>query len=90
MNCLQVKQNIKEYKNQVYADYSLRKRNKLHGFRNKIKNFQIDLFNSLSNEIKELPFKKLKLRLREILPKNAFHSFDEFRDFFNKGFTSLL
>jgi len=51
-----------------------------------MKNFQIDLFNSLSNEIKELPFKEFKMRLREILLKNAFFSFDEFRDFFNKGF----
>ena len=31
MNCLQVKQNIEEYKSQVYADYSLRKRNQLQG-----------------------------------------------------------
>ena len=31
-------------------------------------------------------FLNFKLRLREILLKNAFYSFDEFRDFFNKGF----
>ena len=86
MNCLLVKQNIEEYKSQVNADYRLRKRNKLQGSKNKIKNFQIDLFNSLSNEIKDLSFKQFKPRLREILLKNGFYSFDEFRDFFNNGF----
>ena len=86
MNCLQVKQNIEEYKNQAYADYSLRKRNKLQGSKNKLKNFQIDLFNSLSNDIKELPFKEFKLRLGEILLIKLFTRLTSFEIFSIKGF----
>jgi len=57
-NCLEVQKNIKSLKKGAPAEYNLKDRYEIPPTNKKIRNFQINLYNSIPNKIKVLPLKE--------------------------------
>ena len=81
-NCPEVQKNIKSLKKGAPTEYNLRERYKIPPTYNKIRNFQINLYNNIPNKIKVLPLKDFKSELNRVLFENAFYSIEEFTEFF--------
>jgi len=78
--------NIKSLKKSAPAENNLREKYKLPPTNNKIRNFQIHLYNSIPSKKKVLPLKEFKSEFNHALLENAFYSIEEFSEFLKSTF----